>query len=260
LVWGDFVPRGPTLHCAGLADTEDTTRQEVFYRCLHPRGDRSLLLGQVPSGGPDRLAMFCHLLESGFRQAPSPGYGSRWVPMVRGVPNLVSVRLPEAWADVILQLFSVAPAFRDADWGREIHLLNHYGPALFERARDWPMVSLDTAWVAEGGCRKSLTTQRLTSRGRPSERWPGSATAPYESSWYDAQTGVHWWEEVNRPSYRGLALVDFAQAWVAANGDAADARRVQTSFEDLRDFFSRFDHELWPRNWTTGALQESLGP
>jgi hypothetical protein len=82
----------------------------------------------------------------------------------------------------------------------------------------------------------------------------------YESRGYQEGEFDEWWEAVTSRGYLSQALRQFAQAWVGAAYLKDTDFSITETLEDIRAFMSHMGNALWPSDWSTASLLQSLKP
>ena len=250
--WHIFNPNGPTSLCIGLADTDEPGVKEVFHRWFHFMHDETYVLGYWDLD--DDVEHLGVILKRAALEYPSP-----LVPGMRlfaCVPYIVTRSGDPAVDDLVRGCLRDCPAILENDWGRESYLLAKYGAKLFDRAGEEFAAALDQ-------CSQETPEQREyvdACRARfghiaTFQDWnPGG----YRSEPFSNPAFQSWYSTVSDSSFTESALVDFAGAWVGAISWTPDLPLL-TRLEDLKEFFARFNHELFPEWVDTMSISKRLG-
>lgn len=255
LAWSIFNPNGPTISCLGLRDTDTRNELEVFYRWFHFLGGEDYCLGYVNSKDEDfekELAMIIHRV---FTLSVDDGLKS--FPLLTCIPSVMATHADENWLPIIKSAVMSSQAIREADWGRDLYLIEKYGGDLFPRAGEevregYEQLKADHTALGEHG-NEYLQMTWLKHQHIPSfTNWiPGQ----YESRPFDKEDFETWWATVTDETFWPSAFFQLAQAWVGAIGQVAGGElEVKTPLEEVKDFFSHYSFPIWPESISTESI------
>jgi hypothetical protein len=156
-------------------------------------------------------------------------------------------------------------AVQSADWGREFYYLEKYDLRLFDRAGEQMREALERLSepnIGEFGVSASIRSEwvqmsHLRYGHLPTFRdWtPGR----YSSAPFSEQRFEKWFARVTDPKFVGPAEVLLGRAWIGASHVVNAIVPTKNSFDDLKDFFARFDHPLFDQTMKSDSIARSLG-
>jgi hypothetical protein len=261
--WSIINPNGPTLGCAGIRYCGVPGQVEVFHRWLHFLGGESFVLGYVDESSKDFAGEVLEILRYAFKQPI--GRAMQRFPLVNCVPSFVTVTDLGDQAlitpDDVRDLIASSLAFKAADWGREMFLLERFGSRFYERAGHETREAIEreaqNPELTEDG--RHFLEMTRAARGH----LPGFANwQPNQYSFraFTVQDKHAWWEIISQQDFVASCLTQFAHAWAGAIHQARGTQLdAPEPFELVRDFLAFHQSQLWPDTWNSSYLLEGMG-
>ena len=161
-------------------------------------------------------------------------------------------------ADDLRSLFAGTHVLREGDWGRENYYVAKFGDRFFDRAAEETRAAIDAVEGSElADHNREFVEHTHQARGHlPAFKdWrPNQFTSRGVASG-DIET---WWDTVTQGDFAAAGVARLAQMWAGASAMVSNLETRET-FETIQDFFSHHQYDLWPSEWSTASLRESLG-
>ena len=253
-------PNGPTLSCVGLRQSASSDQAEVFYRWLHFLGGETYVLGYLANSEEGMVRGLLDVLHYAFQQLP--GKALKRFPLVSCIPSFVTVPTSTdagvLRADDLRSLFASTHALSEGDWGRENYYVAKFGDRFFDRAAEETRAGIDAIEHSElvDHNREFIELTHQARGHLPAFKdWQPNQFASRGLASGDIEA---WWAAVTQGDYAAAGLARLAQMWAGASAMVSNLETRET-FEIVRDFFSHHQYGLWPSEWNTASLRESLG-
>lgn len=253
--WALFNPNGPTFSCLGLRETGARAEQEIFFRWMHFLGGEDYCLGYVDGADPDWDTQLKEALAHAFAQ--DVGDGFRRYPMMNVVPSFARSLMNDDWDREFRALLAGTAAFREANWGRERHLLQKYGSSLFSRAGEETREVYEQMLVDATDENTRPMLEFIRQRHERIDGWQQWTPNAYESRRMQDGDVDAWWSTVATDEFLMEASLACAQAWIGAPRQSG--LEVKTTFDQVAAFLRHYRHEIWPAQLTSAWLEASLG-
>jgi hypothetical protein len=185
--------------------------------------------------------------------------------MMNNIPFFVVARNNDEGLLNFLRFLLFKGAAAQLDWGRELFYLRKFGSNAFDRAGAELRATMEQLKVDAAADGRDISDFiRLTElRYGQIPSFRDYAPPIFESSRLNNALLEEWWDRINTPDFSFAALVSFAKMWVGAvsviRDNPSSQKRKLVEFDQVRGFLSDFGMALWPKTWTTDAIEQGIG-